>query len=84
MREELSRDEHELLARIARRSYFDGRTQGEIAGEFGLSRPKVQRLLERARSTGVVEIHIQAPAGVHIALEARLVELFGQIGRAHV
>ncbi|MEO8511489.1 MAG: sugar-binding transcriptional regulator [Chloroflexota bacterium] len=77
MPEELSRDEHELLARIARRSYFDGRTQGEIAGEFGLSRPKVQRLLERARSTGVVDIHIEAPPGVDIGLEGRLVELFG-------
>lgn len=75
--EELTRDEHELLARIARRSYLDGRTQGQIAGEFGLSRPKVQRLLERARSTGVVDIHIQAPPGLDIGLEGRLVELFG-------
>jgi DNA-binding transcriptional regulator LsrR (DeoR family) len=62
--DELSRDEHELLARIARRSYVDGRTQGEIAAEFGLSRPKVQRLLERARATGVVDIHIDVPLGV--------------------
>ena len=50
MAEELSWDDHELLARIAHRSYVDGRTQEEIAHEFGLSRPKVQRLLERART----------------------------------
>lgn len=79
MAEELSRDEHELLARIARRSYVDGRTQGEIAGEFGLSRPKVQRLLERARSTGVVDIHIDVPLGLDLDLEARLVDAFGLV-----
>ncbi len=74
---ELSRDEHELLARIAHRSYIDRRTQGEIASEFGMSRPKVQRLLERARSAGVVEIHIEAPPGLDLDLESRLVETFG-------
>ena len=77
MPEELSSDDHELLARIAHRSYVDGRTQEEIAVEFGMSRPKVQRLLERARSSGVVEIHIAAPAGLQLDLESRLVETFG-------
>jgi len=75
--EELSADDHELLARIAHRSYVDGRTQEEIANEFGMSRPRVQRLLERARSAGVVEIHIAAPPGLHLDLERRLVEAFG-------
>lgn len=70
--EELGWDEHELLARIAQRSYNDGRTQEEIGQEFGLSRPKVQRLLERARTSGVVEIHIEAPPGLNLDLEARL------------
>ena len=74
MPEELAWDEHELLARIAHRSYIDGRTQGQIAEEFRLSRPKVQRLLERARSSGVVEIHIEGPLGLDLDLEARLVE----------
>jgi DNA-binding transcriptional regulator LsrR (DeoR family) len=75
--EELGWDEHEQLARIAHRSYVDGRTQEEIAQEFGLSRPKVQRLLERARATGVVEIHIETPPGLNLDLEARLTETFG-------
>jgi len=74
--DDLSADDHELLARIAHRSYVDGRTQEEIAIEFGLSRPKVQRLIERARSAGVVEIHIAAPPGLHLDLESRLVEVF--------
>ena len=73
---ELSRDEHELLARIAHRSLIDRRTQGEIADEFGLSRPKVQRLLDRARSAGVVEIHIDVPQGLDLELESRLAERF--------
>lgn len=77
MPEELTWDEHELLARIAHRSYMDGRTQGQIAEEFRLSRPKVQRLLERARSSGVVDIHIDLPLGLDLDLEARLVRRFG-------
>ena len=36
------------------RYYVDGRTQEEIGREHGLSRPTVQRLLERARWSGVV------------------------------
>ena len=72
MAEELSWDDHELLARIAHRSYVDGRTQEEIAHEFGLSRPKVQRLLERARISGVVDIHIQGPPGLNLELEVQL------------
>ncbi len=77
---ELSRDEHELLARIAHRSFIDRRTQGEIASEFGLSRPKVQRLLDRARSAGVVEIHIDVPPGLDLDLESRLAETFHLAG----
>ncbi len=77
MPEELSSEEHELLARMARRSYVDGRTQEEIAREFGLSRQKVQRLLERARAAGVVEIHIAAPPGLNLELESQLALEFG-------
>jgi DNA-binding transcriptional regulator LsrR (DeoR family) len=74
--DELTWDDHELLARIAHRSYIDGRTQEEIAQEFGLSRPKVQRLLERARQSGVVDIHIEAPPGLNLELESQLAEAF--------
>ena len=72
MAEELGWDDHELLARIAHRYYVDGRTQEEIAQEFRLSRPKVQRLLERARTSGVVDIHIEVPPGLNLELEDRL------------
>lgn len=75
--EDLSRDEFERLARIAHRYYVDGRTQEEIAREHGLSRPTVQRLLERARWSGVVAIHVQAPPWLNLDLEDRLRETFG-------
>jgi len=74
--DDLSAAEYELLARIAHRYYTDGRTQEEIAREFGLSRPKVQRLLERARWSGVVDIRIAAPPWLNLDLETRLREEF--------
>ena len=76
MPDNLDQDEFELLARIAHRYYSDGRTQEEIAREFALSRPKVQRLLERARWSGIVDIHIEAPPWLNLDLEARLRETF--------
>ncbi len=76
MPEDLRQDDYELLARIAHRYYVDGRTQEEIAAEFALSRPKVQRLLERARWSGVVDIRIQAPPWLHLDLETQLRDAF--------
>ncbi len=76
MPEDFGLDDYELLARIAHRYYMDGRTQQETAREFGLSRPKVQRLLERARWSGVVSIHIEAPPWLHLDLEEQLREVF--------
>src|SRR5690606_14631819 len=75
----LGRDEHELLARIARRPYVDGHTQVQISAEFCLSRPKVQRMRERARSTGVVTVHIDPPPGLDLQLEAELEREFGLV-----
>jgi DNA-binding transcriptional regulator LsrR (DeoR family) len=75
--DELSWEEHELLARIAHKWYIEEHTQSEIGRELGLSRPKVQRLLERARSTGVVDIRVEAPPGLDLEVEARLTRDFG-------
>jgi DNA-binding transcriptional regulator LsrR (DeoR family) len=76
MAEDLAQDQFELLARIAHRYYVDDRTQEEIAREFDLSRPKVQRLLEQARQAGVVEIRIQTPPWLHLDLEDELRDTF--------
>ncbi len=68
--------EERLLARLAHRYYTAGCTQEEIAREFGMSRPKVQRLLDRARQAGIVEIRIAQP-GLNLDLEDRLRGAFG-------
>ena len=70
-RENLSAEDFEHLARIAHRYYSDGLTQEEAAREFGLSRSKVQRLLERARWAGVVHLDIEAPPWLHLDLRGR-------------
>ena len=76
MPEDIGPEEFELLARIAHRYYADGLTQEETAREFGLSRPKVQRLLDRARWSGVVDIHIEVPPWLNLDLEDDLRERF--------
>jgi DNA-binding transcriptional regulator LsrR (DeoR family) len=66
-----------LTASIARRYYVDGRSKVEIADEFQLSRFKVARLLDLARSSGMVRIEIGYPGGIDLDLSARLQETLG-------
>ena len=77
MTDELAREEFELLARVAQRYHLDGLTQQAIAHELGLSRPKVQRLLDRARAHGVVDVHVEVPPWLHLDLERQLEQAFG-------
>jgi DNA-binding transcriptional regulator LsrR (DeoR family) len=64
--------DRELLARLAHRYYRDELTQEQVAAEFGMSRQKVQRLLDRARRVGVVDFRINAPADLRLDLESEL------------
>lgn len=66
-----------LSASIARRYYLDGRSKVEIAQEFALSRFKVARLLEDARSSGLVRIEIGHPGAVDVDLSGRLMSALG-------
>jgi DNA-binding transcriptional regulator LsrR (DeoR family) len=75
--DDLGHDEFELLARLAYGYYEEGLTQDALARRFGLSRPKVQRQLDRARAVGVVDIRISAPPWLHVDLERELRERFG-------
>jgi DNA-binding transcriptional regulator LsrR (DeoR family) len=77
MPDDARRDGSELLVRIAHRYWVDELTQEEIAREFALSRPKVQRLLDRARASGIVEIRVQAPPWMRLDLEGDLRAAFG-------
>lgn len=66
-----------LLASVARRYYFDGRSKIEIADEFSLSRFKVARLLETARNGGLVRIEISYAGSIDVELSSRLQDAFG-------
>ena len=61
-----------LIASIARRYYLDGRSKVEIAAEYDLSRFKVARLLELARSSGLVRIDIASPGVIDLTLSGEL------------
>jgi DNA-binding transcriptional regulator LsrR (DeoR family) len=49
------------LAEVARLYYVDDLTKQEIGSRLGISRFKVARLLDRAKSDGIVRIHISEP-----------------------
>ncbi len=66
-----------LTASVARRYYLDGRSKIEIAEEFGISRFKVARLIDVARTSGLVRIEIRAEGGIDVELSARLRDRFG-------
>jgi DNA-binding transcriptional regulator LsrR (DeoR family) len=66
-----------LTASVARRYYLDGRSKVEIAEEFALSRFKVARLLDDARTSGLVRIEIGHPGVVDVELSGRLMEALG-------
>jgi DNA-binding transcriptional regulator LsrR (DeoR family) len=66
-----------LTASVARRYYVDGRSKVDIADEFQLSRFKVARLLESARTSGLVRIEIGYAGSIDVDLSGRLQEAFG-------
>lgn len=66
-----------LTASVARRYYLDGRSKVEIAQEFALSRFKVARLLDDARTSGLVRIEIGHPGTVDVDLSGRLMRALG-------
>lgn len=66
-----------LVARVARRYYLEDRSKSEIAGELGISRFRVARLLDTARRDGTVRIEIISPDTVDTALSDAVQTAFG-------
>lgn len=66
-----------LAATVARRYYFDGASKSEIAQELGLSRFKVARVLERARSSGLVRIELHYEGEIDLELSVALASHLG-------
>ncbi len=54
----LDSNDKDLLVEISVMYYLEGKTQSEISKELFISRPKVSRLLNRARELNIVEIKI--------------------------
>jgi DNA-binding transcriptional regulator LsrR (DeoR family) len=67
----------ELMTRVASQYYLEGMTQVAVARSLRLSRPKVGRLLDRARTIGIVEITVNVHPDIALQLEAALVAEFG-------
>jgi DNA-binding transcriptional regulator LsrR (DeoR family) len=67
----------ELMTRVASQYYLEGMTQEAVARSLRLSRPKVGRLLDRARTTGIVEITVNVHPDIGLQVEAALVAEFG-------
>lgn len=65
-----------LTASIARRYYVDDVSKVDIADEYGLSRFQVARLLEVARSSGIVKFEIAAPGTLDVELSGRLSQAY--------
>jgi DNA-binding transcriptional regulator LsrR (DeoR family) len=61
-----------LTATVARRYYLEGVSKSDIAAELGVSRFKVARMLERARSSGLVRIELDTPGEINLDLSMRL------------
>jgi deoxyribonucleoside regulator len=66
-----------LMVRVAKLYYDLDRTQSEIAGELGLTRWQVGKLLTEAREAGVVKIEITPRAGRRASFEVELQRAFG-------
>ena len=70
----------ELLTRMASLYYLEGKTQVEVAHALGISRQKVQRMLQQAKELGIVEIKIKTSNAVTLDLEKKLKHQFNLKG----
>lgn len=67
----------ELLTRVASMYYLEDMTQETIAAVLGLSRPKVWRLLTRAKEAGIVEISVNLLPSLAVPVESEMTARFG-------
>jgi len=65
-----------LVTKIARLYYLGDQTQQEIADKLGISRTRVSRYLNLARSEKIVDIKIHSPSGQYETLELEIEKKF--------
>ena len=66
-----------LLVEIAVMYYLEGKTQTEIAKDLFMSRPKVSRLLKRARDMNIVDIKINYESDNFNRIKTQIQHRFG-------
>lgn len=70
----------EKLIQVAKKYYFDGMTQNQIANELNLSRPMISKYLAEAKEFGIVNITIKSPfEGNNLVIDL-LKERYGILG----
>lgn len=65
------------MTRVASQYYLEGMTQEAVARSLRLSRPTVGRLLDRARTAGIVEVTVHVHPDIGLQVEAAMVAEFG-------
>lgn len=68
--------ETDLIYKIASLYFEDNQTQQKIADRMGISRIKVSRLLQQARTSGIVEISLKKPKGNFADIEKRIASIW--------
>src|SRR5688572_14349133 len=66
-----------VAVQIARRYYLEQQSKVEIASAMNISRFRVARLLEKARTSGLVSIKIETPGAMNTEISDLLAERYG-------
>jgi DNA-binding transcriptional regulator LsrR (DeoR family) len=66
-----------LIIKIAKLYYENNLTQEEIAKKLRISRPRISRLLQQSRESGIVQIRVATFPSPHVELESSLEKKFG-------
>ncbi|MDD9149363.1 MULTISPECIES: sugar-binding transcriptional regulator [unclassified Sporolactobacillus] len=72
----MEKDKRRLLTKVAYLYYIKEKTQNEIAGELGIYRTTISRMLKKARSEGIVDIQIRDFDPQAFELEVQLQKRF--------
>lgn len=69
--------EEALMFKTAWYYYFDNMTQQRISELLGISRMRVVKLLNKARSTGIIQFKVREDSATRMQLEEALAETYG-------
>lgn len=72
----LKKEEKKQLIKVAKMYYFEELTQAKIAEKFGVSRPVISKMLQKARDEGIVEINIHDEGFDLTELEQKIARYF--------